>query len=58
MITWVAPASTSITAETSPVYAPSFSQCTSCAAILISLPLAAWAAAASAVKGGAITTSQ
>ena len=58
MITCVAPASTSIAAETSPVCAPSLSQWTSWAATLISLPLADWAAAASAVKGGAITTSQ
>ncbi len=58
MMTCVQPASTSIAGETSPVCAPSLSQCISCADTATFDPLAACAAAAKAVKGGATTTSQ
>ena len=58
MITPRQPASTSIRAETSPVNAPSRSQCRFCAAIPILVPRAASTAAASAVNGGATTMSQ
>ena len=56
-ITNRAPVSRIMPALTSPVKAPSRSQCTFCAPTPIALPAAAPAAACSAVNGGAITTS-
>src|SRR5438309_10882007 len=42
MMTWVAPTSTSMSAETSPVHAPSFCQKRSCAPMWMGVLLAAW----------------
>ncbi|TML06129.1 MAG: hypothetical protein E6G36_00505 [Actinobacteria bacterium] len=51
------PSSRSISAETSPVYAPSASQCTFCAATAISVPASSWTATASETNGGHTTRS-
>src|SRR3954447_5834560 len=57
MITYSAPASRTMGALTSPVYAPSFSQNTSWAATAMGLLRTASATACSAVNGGATTIS-
>src|ERR1700722_11425576 len=58
IITDLHPASTSIPVDTSPVHAPSASQCTFCAAMEIAVPRTASTEAASAVNGGATIISQ
>src|SRR5580692_3859555 len=56
-MTHVHPTEVSIGADTSPVYAPSFSQNTSCAPIPIAVDRAASTAAGMLTNGGQITTS-